>query len=268
MGRTIHCAVTLTLALSLAGCCGGGCPTSSSPESLSAWAAELSTRGALPLAPKGKIAIKRDVRNVWVDVDARSFAHAFHDVMRDPASQFGLIRVDRLPQNVGKSFTLGEKFQGRYSLEGAVAKDLPPRLRQAFGELADHEGVNELLCRIENGHTSDYGEIVRLELEPPAGRPHVLQYRYLKGSPIAGSSTFVVTDVDDPAELSRLGVTKASRLEQIFEYQEQTADFALFFSQAGLKLHNQVVFSQAEQSAKRAGGKILDTDIPPEYRNP
>lgn len=221
----------------------------------------------LALVPQSGITIKRDVHNVWIDVDAASFARAFHDVMRDPARRFGLIRVDRLPQNVGKPFAIGEKFQGRYSIEGAIAKELPEKLRRTFGEFADEEPVKGWLCKIENGHTSDFGTIARLELEPSPGKPFVLQYRYLQGSPIAGSSSFVVTDVTDPAELARLGVAKACKLEQIFEYQEQSASFAEFFSQGGLKLHNQVVWSQAEQSAALAGGRILDSDIPAEYRN-
>jgi hypothetical protein len=257
----------LTIAfLATAVACGGGCPDSQSAADQKKWASEIAQRHILPLRADDEITIKRDVHNVFVNADAATFAHAFHDVMRDPDSRFGLIRVDRLPGNVGRPFHIGEKFQGRYSLEQAVANQLSAKFRKVFGELVEDEAIQEWLCRIENERTSDYGQITRLELAPAPGEPHVLKYEYLEGSPIAGSSTFLVRDVTAAEELARLGVDKASRLEQVFEYQEQTSSFANFFSQGGLKLHNQVVWSQAEQSAARSGARILESDIPPEYR--
>jgi hypothetical protein len=261
---TAHAMMAMSIAFLATAC--RGCPTSESPESRANWQAELTAKPLLALDPKKEITIKRDVHNVIVDVDAATFAAAFHDVMRDPARRFGLIRVDRLPQYRGKPFTMGEKFQGRYSIGAAIEKGLPDRLKRLFGEFADDRHVKEWLCRIENDNTSDYGMITQLDLEPPPGRAHVLRYEYLAGSPIAGSSTFVVRDILDEATLLRLGVSRASRLEQIFEYQEQSESFATFFSKGGLKLHNQVVWSQAEQSAAAAGGRVLRTDIPNEYR--
>jgi hypothetical protein len=59
-----------------------------------------------------------------------------------------------------------------------------------------------------------------------------------------------------------------SSLTQIFEYQEQSPTFALFFSSGGLKLHNQVVYSQASQAAELIGAKVLSSDIPEAYQNP
>jgi adenine deaminase len=94
----------------------------------------------------------------------------------------------------------------------------------------------------------------------------VLEYIYLEGSPIAGSSTFTVSEVTDAAVLARHGVQHAARMQQVFEYQERDGSIASFFSRGGLRLHNQVVFSQAEQSAAAAGGRVLESNIPVEYR--
>ncbi len=253
-------------ATALPGClgCGSGCPTSVKPEQQGKWEAALVAKRELPLKPSADIAIKRDVHDIFVSADAATLAHAFHDVMRNPQGRFGLIRVDRLPANVGKPFTVGEKFQGRYSIEGAIKAELPARLQRLFGEFVDDDEIADFLCRIENEQTSDFGIIARLELNPPPGEPHVLEYRYLTGSPIAGSSTFMVTEAS-ASDLARLGVSVAAKLTQVFVYQEQSGSFAKFFTRGGLKLHNQVVMSQAQQSAVLAGGTILESDIPKEY---
>jgi len=59
-----------------------------------------------------------------------------------------------------------------------------------------------------------------------------------------------------------------SRLTQIFEYQELDKSFVEFFATDGLKLHNQVVYSQAKQAADLIHAHIVDTDIPEPYRQP
>jgi hypothetical protein len=51
----------------------------------------------------------------------------------------------------------------------------------------------------------------------------------------------------------------------VFVYQEQSMDFATFFTAGGLKLHNQVVYQQALQSAELLGAEILESDIPSEW---
>ena len=58
-----------------------------------------------------------------------------------------------------------------------------------------------------------------------------------------------VADITDPDVLAQHGISRGSRLRQLFEYQEQTSSFATFFTKGGLRLHNQVVYSQAEQAA-------------------
>jgi hypothetical protein len=230
------------------------------------WARELRQRQPLALDYRSDISVKRDLRDMIVDVEAARLAPAFQQVMSDPARRYGLIRVDRLPENLGTPFSLGEKFQGRYEVDRAVAEQLHGHLRAWFGDFADSDPVRAWVCQIENGHTSDYGVISALVVAPPSGRDYVLQYRYLDGSPIAGSSTFTVSDITDPELLAQHGISKGSRLRQLFEYQEQNSSFATFFTKGGLRLHNQVVYSQAEQAAAAAGGKVVASDIPVEYQ--
>ncbi len=225
----------------------------------------------LPLKPKSAISIKRDVHNIVIDADAADVAQAFQDVMIDTKRHFGLIKLQRMRANEGKPFSVGERFQGQYTL--TLAKDEWPAFwRKIFDDLYDEEAVQVIVCEIQNSLLSDYGELSLLELNPKPGEPYRMQYRYLghtdpkSGSPIAGSSMFIVTPIVDMKELNALGVSKASKLTQVFEYQEQTDFFAYFFSAGGLKLHNQVVYSQAKQAAELIGAKIIDSDIPKEYQ--
>jgi hypothetical protein len=250
----------------IAACASAPCPESEHPANVESWAAQLRDRQPLALDYRSDITVKRDLRDMIVDVEAARLAPAFQQVMSDPARRYGLIRVDRLPEQLGKPFALGEKFQGRYEVDQAIAHELHGHLRQWFGDFADSEPVHAWVCQIENGLTSDYGVISALALSPAPGQESVLQYRYLEGSPIAGSSTFTVADITDPALLAQHGISKGSRLRQLFEYQEQTSSFATFFTKGGLRLHNQVVYSQAEQAATAAGGKVVASDIPVEYQ--
>jgi hypothetical protein len=241
------------------------CPTSTVAAERERWEDSLRKAKYVELRPSAPISIKSDVHELFVGVDAATFAKAFHEVMRSPDRRFGLIRVDRMKDNVGKPFHVGERFQGRYELAAAGRQALPTLWQQLFEPVLADKGVQESLCRIENGHTSDYGEIVELNLEQPKSGKYTMQYRYLTPSPIAGSSTFEVSDVTDPDELKGLGVPKATRVRQIFVYQEQNESFARFFATGGLKLHNQVVYSQVMQAAEAAGACVIRSDIPKEY---
>ena len=255
----VHLAVA-TAILALAGAsCGGSCPTPSSPSQPSQWEQELDARPVLELNAKGSITIKRDVHNVVIGASAASVADSFHRVMRDPSRRFGLIRVDRKRANAGQPFTFHERFQGRYELDEALQAQIKAGwLKKLFADAIDSPDVQCSVRQIENQLTSQYARISRLELAPPEGGDFVLAYEYLKGSPIAGSSTFIVAPVGKDQ----------SRLTQIFVYQEQTAAFVSFFGAGGLKLHNQVVLSQATQTAQLIGAKIIESDIPPEYAAP
>jgi hypothetical protein len=253
------------LLASLPSCGSGGCPTARYAAERARWADDLRKAAPLSLNPTAPISIKRDVHEIVVGIDAAAFSKAFHQVMRDPNRRFGLIRVDRLPENVGQPFRMGERFQGRYELGPAGTQALNEFWKQIFGPVLDDPSVADSLCRIENSHTSDYGEIVRLELDAPREGTYAMEYRYLAPSPVSGSSLFEVSDIGSSEELAALGVSKASRVRQTFVYQEQSESFVVFFGTGGLRLHNQVVYSQVKQAAEVAQTKIIKSDIPPEY---
>jgi hypothetical protein len=240
--------------------CGGGCPgANSSADAKKQWEAELDKRSELKLKPGGAITIKRDVHNIVVSADADKLAKAFHDVMRDPNRHFGLIKVDRKEAEKGQPFKENDRFQGRYEVDQAILKDLRGAwAKKIFGDFVKEPAVEDFLCQVENHSTSDYGIIRKLNLSPKAGEDYEISYHYLDGSPIAGSSTFVVSQI----------APGMSRLTQIFEYQELSPTFALFFSSGGLKLHDQVVYSQATQAAELIGAKVVSSDIPDDYKNP
>lgn len=239
--------------------CASGCPTPESPPSSRLeWAKRLQSRRELSIDASRPISVKRDVHVLRVHADADQVASAFHQVMRDPQRRFGLIQVDRPEREAGQPFQLGSRFQGRYRLQDSS---------KLLNELSKYEPAREALCAIENQNTSDYGLIAVLELPPaekPAGAPphpapgtlFVLEYRYLEGSPIAGSSRFEVRQLSD----------QLSEISQIFTYQEQTAAFAAFFANGGLTLHNQVVYSQVKQTAALLGVAFEAPDIPEAYQ--
>lgn len=268
--RRSFCTFVATGLGNLAVGCGPPCPTAS-PREERAWEKAVDAMVVLPLDAKAKITIKRDVHNIVISAEAGEVANAFQEVMRDRSLHFGFIEVRRKRANWDKPFQLGERFQGHYSIPLA-AEELPKFWRNLFKDLYEHEAIQTITCEIENGLTSDYGEITLLDLDPAPGQPYRMQYKYLgvkdpqSGSPISGSSMFLVTPIVDVHELDALGVSKACTLTQIFEYQEQTDFMAYFFSAGGLTLHNQVVFSQASQAAKKIGAKILSSDIPKEYQ--
>jgi len=220
------------------------CPAKSPADEGSAWETKLGSRLQLELKANGSVSIKRDVHSIDIDEEASKVADAFHKTMTDPTKRFGLIHVMRTARNQGKPFSLDEKFQGRYAVEDAL------KLKGPFWE--------SVLRGFEDKFTSDYGVIKRLELTPKPGEDYLMQYCYLDGSPIAGSSTFTIHPLGP----------KLSRLTQIFEYQELDASFTSFFSTSGLKLHDQVVYSQAKQAADYLHAKIVATDIPDAYCQP
>lgn len=233
-------------------CNGSGCPKpGATPREHAEWEAVLAAKSVLTLDPAGAIAIKRDVHNQIVSLDAKPFADALNAVLTDPKRRFGLIEVDRKQATVGKPFSLGERFQGRYSLEGAAESVLGKDVKKLFDTLDRDPAFAEAICEIENKQLSDYGVITDLVTAPADGKELRFSYRYLAGSPIAGSSTYLVTQLE-PGR---------SRVTEIFEYQERSTSFADFFATTGLKLHVQVVESQITQAATLGGGQIVQTDI-------
>lgn len=241
--------------------CSEACPYPQSPvKDRAEWAAELAVRKRLVTDGSRPITIKRDVHSFELPADADDVARRFHEVMRTPGLKFGMIEIDRPEAERGQPFHLSSRFQGRYVIE-----DSNPVLQH----LAQWQPAKQAFCAVSNQTTSDYGVIVELDL-PPQVRPvdapahpapgtvFVLEYAYLVGSPIGGSSRFEVTQLSD----------NRSRLTQIFTYQETNASFAAFFANGGLTLHKQVVSSQVAKTAHALGVAIIATDMPAAYASP
>jgi hypothetical protein len=213
-----------------------------SPKATSA----LGRRAPLPVDPSRSIAVKRDVHEFILDADAATVARAFREVVTDPRSSFGLIRVKRPADRLGQPFTVGERFQGCFSVELALGK--------AAG-LLRVPGLRALAGLIEDTMLSDYAEVVDI-VEDTAAQRFMLEYRYLEGTPIAGRSIFTIEPCGNGC----------SRVRQIFEYQEVNGIALGTFQRFGLKYHDQVVQMEIERAAALAGARVLEGTIPAEYR--
>jgi hypothetical protein len=222
-------------------------------------ARRLDARAPLHLDPQSTIAIKRDVHEVEIAADAPRFVRAFRDVMIDPEGMFGLIRVRRPGARAGRDFEVGERFQGCFSLERALLGALERRglagLGRVAGTILGGRAATRVLTWIEDQLLSDYAEIEAIDLDPPPGKPYCLRYRYLDGTPIAGSSVFIV----EPLGAARCIV------RQVFEYQEINGVALGTFQRFGLKYHDQVVHMQIHKAAERIGAPVLRSTIPADY---
>ncbi|MFI5297562.1 MAG: hypothetical protein ACHREM_05635 [Polyangiales bacterium] len=211
--------------------------------------------------------------------------------MKVPNAEFGLIKVRRPLDRVGKDFQIGERFQGQYQLNDGLMTTAPAWLKDLVVLARKSTPLQEAVCSIENKDMSDYGIIEELNLVLKQG-PLVFAYRYLDGSPIAGTSTFTVVPEDRTnahgASPSDAGATSTTTpesapapscvLTQVFQYQEQHELTAVLMSGPILKLHDQVVWNQAKhavdlmnasdavKSGKRPPVAITASDIPIEYR--
>jgi hypothetical protein len=216
---------------------------------------EVYDRPVLPLDPAGGISIKRDVRCIDVEAPAPELARAFHHVLAHPESRFGLIEVLRTREQTGRPFEHGERFQGRFDLEEALLDEIRQSflrgLGRTFARIADVLEIDELLEQVADRVASDYGVITTLELEPPPGETIRLVYEYLEGTPIAGSSTFLVEPLGE----------RTCRCTQVLHYQEQDAVIVQFMGTGGLKMHNDVVYSEVRQAAELLGARVLRSDI-------
>jgi len=221
-------------------------------------AARLENRAPLALDPSASIAIKRDVHDFEVAAEAADFARAFRAVVTDPASRFGLIRVKRPADRMGREFEVGERFQGCFSIELALAGALDGRSPTAARWVTNAltlAPARRAIAWLEDELLSNYAEIVRIDLAPAPGNPYVLEYRYLAGTPIAGSSTFTI---------EALGPGRC-RVRQVFAYQEVGGVALGTFQRFGLKFHDQVVQREIEQAAELCGARVLSSTIPDAY---
>jgi hypothetical protein len=221
-------------------------------------ARKLMQRALLSVDPKKSIAIKRDVHEYRVETDAGRFADAFRAVMTDPEGDFGLIRIKRPAERMGKDYQIGERFQGCYSLEKALLAAVScPWVKRLAAFVLARKTMRRLIGWLEDELMSDYAIIDELILSPDAalGEVHTLRYRYLRGTPIAGSSTFYIEPSGSCCCLVR----------QIFEFQEINCIALTVFQRAGLKMHDQVVHMQILKAAIRAGAPPPAGTIPAVY---
>jgi hypothetical protein len=219
------------------------------PEVLGARVArQLARRAPQVIDPTRAAAIKRNVHEVDVDVDAARFARALRDVLVDPRARFGLVRMARTAARVGRELVAGERFQGCFGLRDlAEQRGAPPWALRAL-DRADAAG---LLAWIEERFASDHSELVRVELEPDADGVRRVAYRYLEGTPLAGESEYAIAPRG----------AGACRLEVAFMYQETTALAISLLHRFGLRAHDCAVLAQAEAAAARAGGRVVSTTI-------
>jgi hypothetical protein len=202
------------------------------PSTLSARAARrLIRRTPLELDARGMFAIKRNVHEWEVEADADALAAALRAVAADPGESFGIIRLRRLPERVGRPFEAGERFHGCLPLAGVA-----PRLARGLAA-ARLPGVTRW---IEDTFLSDYAEVVTLE-------DRLVRYRYLSGTPIAGSSTL---------RIEPLGPGRA-RVVAIFEFQEVKAAALGALHGFALRAHDEALDAQVNKSAARAGGRVI-----------
>jgi hypothetical protein len=189
---------------------------------LSASAARrLRARTPLAIDPRRAIAIKRNVHEVEVDVDAARLAESFNQVMCEPDARFDLVRIKRPAERVGQPFEVGDRFHGCFSLE--------------LGRLGEF---------VEDTLLSDYAEVTAIERSPSRWRA---EYVYLSGSPIAGRSEFVI----EPATSSR------ARFTAVFHFQEVGALALSVLHRFAARVHDRVVLAQVTEAARRAGGRVI-----------
>lgn len=205
-------------------------------------ARRLAARTPLSLDPRRSFAIKRSVHELEVSTDARTFARALHEVVTEPGASFGLVRLKRPAHRTGLPFAAGERFHGAL----ALGRKLP---------ILDARLLAPLARWLEDRFLSDYAEIEEMSLDPAAGEPFRLRYRYLEGTPLAGRTTMTI----EPLAALRC------RFTQVFEFQEVRGAALGALHRFALKRHDQATHVQVERAAARAGARILRSTIAPAY---
>lgn len=213
----------------------------------------------LALDPASAIAIKRDVQTIDVGAKAEDMMAAFATTLQTPGKMFGLIQVLRTADKTGQPFTVGERFQGRYSIDDATIEGLKKSwldtLAPGVAKLIEVLDLDRVFDVVENLMLSDYGLISAIDLSPPPGTPARFQYSYLEGTPIAGSLQ-VTVEATGPT---------SCRFTQVSEYQEIRLEVVLVFGTLVLKMHDQVFYEEVKQAAALLGAPILGTTIPAAY---
>lgn len=206
-------------------------------------------RRVLPLGHYPGMRIYVDRRRFDVETSAARFVEGFRRVLEQPgflvAHQFEVLRQEGL---VGKEFSLGERFQGRFALDEMLVGDATLRPTWWMRLLAALH-VRPLLESLEDQALSNFGEVTRLELGAE-GRDSVIEYKYLTGTPFAGNSLFTVTPT---------GPSSCRYVEQITFQPTDPIKEATFLA-IGLRMHNKVVFGQVEAAADLAGARYTPLD--------
>jgi hypothetical protein len=211
------------------------------PELGAPVARALASRAPNAVDARRAAAIKRNVHEVDVDVDAPRFADALRAVLTDPDARFGAVRMVRARDRVGRALVAGERFQGVFSLRALAAERGAPCWLDLALALAEQAGA---LAWIEERFASDHGELTRVDDDR-------VVYRYLRGTPFAGESEYAIAPRG----------ARACRLEVAFTYQETTGAAISLVHRFGLRQHDLAVLAQAEAAAARAGGRITRTTI-------
>src|SRR3989442_846603 len=79
-------------------------------------ARRLAAREPTALDPARSFAIKRSVHELEIEAGAGAFARALHEVVSEPGASFGLIRLKRPADRLGRPFAPGERFHGCFSI--------------------------------------------------------------------------------------------------------------------------------------------------------
>lgn len=213
----------------------------------------------LALDPSGAIAVKRDVHTIDVGAHATDMMTAFAATLEAPGKMFGLIQVLRTADKQGQPFSVGERFQGRYSIDDAIVEGLKQSwlnaLAPGVSKIIEVLDLDRAFDVVENLMLSDYGLITDIDLAPAPGQPFRFKYVYLEGTPIAGSLEVQCVETGPGT----------CRFTQISEYQEIGLEVVLVFGTMVLKMHDQVFYEEVRQAAASIGAPLLGTTIPANY---
>ena len=185
-------------------------------------------RAVLEIDPSREVHVDR--RRFDVHASADEFVDAFQRALLEPGALVAhKFEVLRPRDRVGRMFSIGERFQGRFAIDKELVQDASPHPAW-WTSLVRAAHIDKIFELIEDAKMSNYGEVTELSL------PHRIQYVYLTGTPFAGNSLFTVEQIDD----------KRCRYTEQITFQPTSESNARAMELIGLKLHNQVVFGQVE----------------------